>query len=152
MKKAPDATQLLTSLITINTRRFERYKNAADQIKDVNGKLIFMNYAVQAQGFITNLNRWLPVYGMRYSDNSSNLIKSWNRLRGVLLIGGKKYLLGHCEFIEQQALKVYKDALNEDVLLSGTVADLQKHIEQLEAARLAMKSLKERSTQPLQAA
>ncbi len=153
MKKSPNAINILSSLISANTKRYERYTTAADGIKEVNGKLVLINHAVQAQEFIAKLNKWLAAYDANYGEaNKGNSAKSWSGLKRIFQLRGKKFILGHCEFVEQETLNIYRAALVENVLLSATVIDLQKQIDELEEARLTLKALKESSFFPLQVA
>lgn len=153
MKITANPATILSTLVEANTKRFERYKSAADQMKEIDGKLFFMNYAVQSQEFITNLKKWLQAYGSSYTDQDRGIfIKSWKGLRQVLLLSGRKFLLGYCEFIELQSLKVYKQALTENVLPEAIVSDIKKQLSELEEAHLTMKSLRADSSQRMQVA
>jgi uncharacterized protein (TIGR02284 family) len=150
MKKNPDAIATLNALIAVNTKRFERYKHAADRMKDMNKKLLFMNYAVQSQEFINNLNKWLIAYGtvsVSLSGHLSNnfLEKTWTGLRGMLAISEKKFLLHDCESVERESIKIYKNALQEAsiTLPSATLADIERQAKELELAFSMLKSLRD---------
>jgi uncharacterized protein (TIGR02284 family) len=154
-----DAITTLNTLVNINTKRFERYKYAAEHMKDINRKLLFMNYAVQSQEFINNLNKWLIAYGnvsVSFSENTgSNLfVKTWTGLKGFLSINERKYILTSCEVIERESIKAYKTVLQEAVLTlpSATLADIQRQSKELEGAYSMMKSLKENTAMEFQIA
>lgn len=153
MKNTANPATILSTLVAANTKRFERYKSAADQIKEINGKLFFMNYAVQSQEFISSLNKWLQAYGTSYTEQEQGVLKKlWVGLRQVLLLSGRKFLLGYCELIERQSLNVYRTALTENVLPEAIVIDIKKQLSELEEAHLTMKSLRADSSQRMQVA
>jgi uncharacterized protein (TIGR02284 family) len=154
-----DAITTLNTLVNVNTKRFERYKYAAEHMKDINRKLLFMNYAIQSQEFINNLNKWLIAYGnvsFSFSDYAEgNLFtKTWTGIKGFLSMDEKKYILSNCEVIERESIKIYKNALREGALTlpSATMIDLQRQAKELEEAYSMMKSLKENSAMEFQIA
>jgi uncharacterized protein (TIGR02284 family) len=160
MRQNPDAITILHTLVHVNTKRFERYKYAAGQMKDINRKLLFMNYAVQSQEFINNLNKWLIAYGnvsVSLSESNSNynfLVRTWTGLKGILSLDEKKYIVSNCEFVERESIKAYKNALQEAVLTlpAATLADIQRQSKELEGAYSMIKSLKENNALDLQVA
>src|SRR5438046_2464930 len=113
MNSALKVITTLNSLITVNNKRFERYTRAADQTRDINTKLLFMKYAVQAKAFNNKLNRWLIAYGtVMENPNEINLFaKSLIGLREAFSFTGRKYLLNECAFLEREAIKSYSVAL-----------------------------------------
>jgi uncharacterized protein (TIGR02284 family) len=159
MRKNSDAIATLNTLVMVNTRRFERYKHAAERMKDINRKLLFMNYAIQSQEFINNLNKWLIAYGnvsISLSDNMGNnlFIKTWTGLKGMLSLDERKYIVSNCEIVERESIKIYKNALQEAIITlpAATIADIQKQSRELEEAYSMMKSLKENSAMEFQIA
>jgi uncharacterized protein (TIGR02284 family) len=154
-----DAITTLNTLVNVNTKRFERYKYAAEHMKDINRKLLFMNYAIQSQEFINNLNKWLIAYGnvsVTFSDYTEGnfFTKTWTGIKGFLSIDEKKYILNNCEVIERESIKIYKAALQGAALTlpSATLADIQRQIKELEGAYSMMKSLKENESLEFQIA
>lgn len=159
MKKNPDAVASLNTLIAVNTKRFERYKHAADRSKDINRKLMLMNYAVQSQEFIANLNKWLIAYGTVSPSIIGNtgdgfLSRTWTGLREKLALSEKKFLLHDCEMVERESIKVYKSMLREIsvVLPSAMLNDLKKQMKELEHAQALLKSAREMRAMELQVA
>lgn len=159
MKKNPDAIASLNTLIAVNTRRFERYKHAADRTKDINRKLMLMNYAVQSQEFIANLNKWLIAYGTVSPSigghiSDSFLSRTWTGLREKLALSERKFLLHDCEMVERESIKIYKNILREVSLElpSAMLNDLQKQTKELEHAQALLKSVREMRAMELQVA
>jgi uncharacterized protein (TIGR02284 family) len=159
MRQNLDAIATLNALVNVNTKRFARYKYAAERMKDINRKLLFMNYAIQSQEFINNLNKWLIAYGnvsFSLADNqlSSFLTKTWTSLKGLLSMDERKYIVGNCEVVERESIKVYKAALEDAILIlpSAALADIQRHSKELKEAYSTMKSLKENAAMEFQIA
>jgi uncharacterized protein (TIGR02284 family) len=158
MKKNPDAIASLNTLIAVNTKRFERYKHAAERSKDINRKLMLMNYAVQSQEFIANLNKWLIAYGTVSSFTGQTgdgfLSRTWTGLREKLALSEKKFLLHDCEMVERESTRVYKNILREVsvVLPSAMLNDLKKQMKELEHAQALLKSAREMREMELQVA
>jgi hypothetical protein len=80
------------------------------------------------------------------------LSKTWMGLKQIIFLGGRKFLLSYCEFIERQSLKVYELALAENVLPDAAVIDIKKQIDEMKEAHQSMKSFRARSVQDLQVA
>jgi uncharacterized protein (TIGR02284 family) len=159
MKKNPDAIVSLNALIAVNAKRFERYKHAADRIKDITRKLMLMNYAVQSQEFIANLNKWLIAYGTVSVSvgqvNDGFLSRTWTGLREKLALSERKFLLHDCEVAERESIKVYKSILREIsiTLPSAVLNDIQRQMKELEHAHALLKSMRDmRAVEQLQVA
>jgi uncharacterized protein (TIGR02284 family) len=158
MKKNLDAITSLNTLIAVNTKRFERYKHAADRTNDINRKLILMNYAVQSQEFIANLNKWMIAYGTISASitgaGDGFLSRTWTGLREKLALSEKKFLLHDCEMVERDSVKVYRNVLREVsiVLPSAMLNDIQKQMRELEHAQALLKSMRGARSIELQAA
>jgi uncharacterized protein (TIGR02284 family) len=154
MKNVSGAVATLTSLVHINTRRLLQYKKAADKAKDIEMKIFFMRYAVQAQGFISLLNRWIMEYGgMPVTPEETNLITTWNRIKDTLTSDAQNILLNRCESLEQEALRMYNTILVLTILPSAAFRDVQNQANELiEACRIIREVQTSRSLTGLQLA
>lgn len=137
----------LVSLVQLNNKRLIHYKKSADKAKEIELKLLFMRYAVQSQGFMNKLNRWIidlggaPVSG----EQESNLMLTWNRIRESLSSDSSiNLLLQRSELLEQEALKIYNTVLSLSILPGSTLQDLQKQASEFEVTMLTMKGLQEK--------
>lgn len=136
----------LVSLVQVNNKRLIHYKKSADRAKEIELKLLFMRYAVQSQGFMNKLNRWIidlggsPVSG----DQESNLMLTWNKIRESLSSDSVNLLLQKSELLEQETLKIYNTVLTLSILPGLVLQDLQKHAAEFEITMLTMKGLQEK--------
>src|SRR5882724_4733648 len=99
MKAVSSVSFVLTNLIDVNNQRVNLYKSLVDQSNDLQLKLLFMQYAIQAQTFVATLNKWGSVYGAETHPNKRRYIFNDVRqlLNGLFGMGGRKVLLNQCE-------------------------------------------------------
>jgi uncharacterized protein (TIGR02284 family) len=147
MKNVSGAVATLASLVQINNRRLSQYKKVADKAKDIEMKLLFMRYAVQAQGFMNLLNRWIIEYGgMPASElEETNLMATWNRIKDTLTSDAQNILLNRCEALELEALRIYRTIVALTILPSPALRDVQNQADELGEACRIMKDLQTRS-------
>src|SRR4051812_19388898 len=110
MKPVSGVSFVLTTLIDINNQRVTLYKSLVDQANDMELKLLFMQYAIQAQTFMATLNKCGFAYGAEtHIKNNRHIFDDVkNLLKGLFSGGRHKLLLNQCETMEQKALKVYR--------------------------------------------
>jgi uncharacterized protein (TIGR02284 family) len=145
MKNISGAIATLTSLVQINNKRLMHYKRSADKAKEIELKLLFMRYAVQSQGFMNKLNRWIMENGgsPTAGEAESNLMITWNRIKESLSPDTANLLLSRCELLEQETLRIYQTVLALNILPSSILQDLQKQSTEFEIAMHTMKGLQE---------
>ena len=146
MKNTAGSIATLTSLVQINNKRLIHYKKSADKAREIELKLLFMRYAVQSQGFMNKLNRWIIDFGgvPTSGEQESNLMLTWNRIKDSLTSDTSNILLSRCELLEQDTLKIYQTVLTLSILPGSVLQDLQKHATEFEIAMHTMKGLQER--------
>ena len=154
MKNVSGAVATLASLVQINNRRLSQYKKVADKAKDIEMKLLFMHYAVQAQGFMNLLNRWIMEYGGIPASEleETNLMATWNRIKDTLTSDAQNILLNRCEALELEALRIYKTIVALTILPSPALRDVQNQADELSEACRIMKELQTGSVAGLQVA
>lgn len=144
----------LKYLIQVNQKRAECYKRSADRTDDIELKLLFMKYAIQAQRFINQLNRWIIAYGSvpLYKENTM-LDKAWTGLRDSFALNNRKHLLAHCESVERDCVKKYKAALASSALIASVaIIDIQRQVDEFEEARVTLKDFRESKLEKLRVA
>jgi hypothetical protein len=67
------ATFAFSKLTEINSKRSARYTAAADKVKNIHLKIVFMNYAFQAQQLNADLKRWIMAYGVQTMQSSDSI-------------------------------------------------------------------------------
>jgi uncharacterized protein (TIGR02284 family) len=107
----------LKDLIIINNDRYEGYKTAAEETKNVELKILFTNYSIQSEQFSNELQNLLPDH--KYAPapgetkNSGKLYRIFMDMKASLQNKDPKGILSSCEFGEDEAKKVY-DTILED--------------------------------------
>lgn len=155
MKHASGSLSTIGSLIQINQKRLTHYKRSADKAKEIELKLLFMRYAVQSQGFVNVLSRWMMEYGGRVSSQSDEgaLMSAWARIRETLNPDSRFHLLSRAEIMELEVLKIYKTILSLTILPSPILRDIQSQCEELENTMRVLRSRQqEKVVRGLQAA
>ena len=143
MKTTTGSISTLISLVQINHKRLSLYKKSADKGKDIELKLLFMRYAVQSQGFINALNRWIIESGgspVPLEDESS-LLHTWSRIKESLTSDSRNMLLHRCELCEEEMLKIYSTVVSLALLPVAIIADLNKQANEIELACYTMKGM-----------
>ena len=127
MKYASGSLATIGSLVQINQRRLTHYKRSADKAKEIDLKLLFMRYAVQSQGFVNVLTRWMMEYGGKLSTqpDEGGLIAAWARIRETLNPDSRVHLLSRAEMMEAEVLKIYNTVLSLTILPSTILRDVQ---------------------------
>lgn len=146
MKNTAGSIATLTSLVQVNNKRLIHYKKSADKAREIELKLLFMRYAVQSQGFMNKLNRWIIDFGgvPTSGEQESNLMLTWNRIKDSLSSDTSNILLSRCESLEHDTLKIYQTVLTLSILPGSVLQDLQKQATEFEIAMHTMKGLQEK--------
>jgi uncharacterized protein (TIGR02284 family) len=146
MKNTTGSIATLSSLVQTNSKRLIHYKRFADKAKEIELKLLFMRYAVQSQGFMNKLNRWIMEYGASPTsgEQESNLMLTWTRIKESLTPDSTAVLLQRCEMLEQENLRIYQTVATLNILPGPVIQDIQKQSTELEIAMHTMKGLREK--------
>jgi uncharacterized protein (TIGR02284 family) len=147
--KNSGAIDTLTSLIQLNYKRLLHYKKSIDKTKDMTVKLFFMRQAVQSQGYVNLLNRWVMAYGGVPTAGSGEpmLMETWSRIMDSLTSDSRNILLNRCEILEQEMVKIYRTVLALSILPAPAWRDVQKQADELEEGLSALKKLNERKSE-----
>lgn len=153
MEDITKATFAFSKLTEINSRRSARYTAAADQVKNIHLKIVFMNYAYQAQQLNADLKRWISAYGARsvhYSE--STLSVAWSKIRDFFSFNSENGIFNACEELEEEALKKYRTALVLSFLPEAALKDVERQLREIQKIKDNLKHMKENHVYELQAA
>ncbi|RAW00120.1 PA2169 family four-helix-bundle protein [Pseudochryseolinea flava] len=154
MKQTSGSLSTIGSLVQINHKRLAHYKRSADKAKEIELKLLFMRYAVQSQGFVNVLSRWMMEYGGKVAQQEEGgLASAWSRIRETLNSDSRNHLLSRAEMMESEVLRIYKTILSLTILPSPVLRDIQSQYDELEnTARVLKSRQQEKIVRGLQAA
>ncbi|MBA4145373.1 MAG: hypothetical protein C0523_06400 [Cytophaga sp.] len=133
----PRAVFAINTLIDSNNERFQFYKEAASSARDMELKLLFMKYAIQAQSFTTYLNSWLSAYGAVYTPATARTLsfsKLWNQLKRSIALDERQLALKECEQLERNTLKKYQTSLAMSFFPAEAETDIKKQLNELQTA------------------
>lgn len=142
----------LNKMVNVNAKRSTRYKSLSDSSRELEMKLFFMQYAVQAETFTATLNKWRHAYGAATHtiNKESFLDNTVTQLK--MMMGGRGFLLKDCEKMEYNALKIYKVAIALSFLPNSTINDIVMQSRELEKVQYTLKALRENGAHQWQAA
>lgn len=147
------ATFAFSKLTEINNRRSSRYTAAADRVKNIHLKIVFMNYAYQAQQLNADLRRWILAYGVQTIQNGESMFTSaFDKIRGFFTFNSQDGVFSACEELEEEALKKYRTALILSFLPDAALKDVERQFREIQKIKDNLRSMKENHVYELQAA
>jgi uncharacterized protein (TIGR02284 family) len=153
MEDVNKATFAFSRLTEINSKRSARYTAAAEKVKNIHLKIIFMNYAFQAQQLNVDLKRWVMAYGIQPMKNNDNMFgTAWNRMRDLFSLSNENSVFSACEQLEEEALKNYKTALFMSFLPDAALKDVERQFKEIQKIKDNLSSMKQNHVYELQAA
>lgn len=153
MEDITKASFAFSRLTEINSKRSARYTAAADRVKNIHLKIVFMNYAFQAQQLNADLKRWIMAYGVHtYHNSESFLTSAWSKVRQLVSFGSENSVFSACEQLEEEALKNYKTALILSFLPDAAMKDIERQFREIQKIKNNLKHMKENHVYELQAA
>jgi uncharacterized protein (TIGR02284 family) len=140
----------LKELIIINNDRYEGYKTAAEETKDMDLKALFQSYSAQSNQFSEELRDIMPDY--KYSPDedetktSGKLYRVFMDMKAALEGKDRKGILASCEFGEDEAKKTYDEILEHpEELNHETLVVVRKQQIELQKAHDKIKSMRDRA-------
>lgn len=153
MEDITKAMFAFSKLTEINSRRSARYTAAADQVKNIHLKIVFMNYAYQAQQLNADLRRWITAYGVRTEQSTESALSvTWSRIRDFFSFNSENGVFNSCEELEDEALKKYKTALVLSFLPEAALKDVEKQFKEIQKIKDNLSNMKQNHVYELQAA
>jgi len=150
----PRTISAITSLMALNNKRFSYYTKVAGKSKQIELKLLFMKYAIQAQTFNAYLNRWLNAYGITYfsTREKSLFVKFWNKIKSACTLDVRNFFLNESDYLEQEAMKKYTSILASSFFPEQAASDIKKQMNEMEALYQNLKELRMNQPGQLQVA
>lgn len=142
-----------SKLTEINSRRSARYTAAADKVKNIHLKIVFMNYAFQAQQLNADLKRWVVAYGIQTIKNSDSFFSArWSRVKDMFSFNTENGVFSACEELEEEALKNYRTALILSFLPDAALKDVERQFREIQKIKDNLRNMKQNHVYELQAA
>lgn len=147
------ATFAFSKLTEINSKRSARYTASADKVKNIHLKIVFMNYAFQAQQLNADLKRWVMAYGIQTMKNSDSFLgTSWSKVKELFSLNTENAVFTACEEVEEEALKSYRTALILSFLPDAALRDVERQFREIQKIKDNLKNMKQNHVYELQAA
>lgn len=153
MEDFTKATFAFSRLTEINSKRSARYTAAAEKVKNIHLKIVFMNYAFQAQQLNADLKRWIMAYGIQTMKNNNSMLgTAWNKMRDMFILSTENSVFSACEQLEEEALKNYKTALILSFLPDAALKDVERQFKEIQKIKDNLRNMKQNHVYELQAA
>lgn len=153
MEDITKVTFAFSKLTEINSKRSARYTAAADKVKNIHLKIVFMNYAFQAQQLNADLKRWITAYGVQTMQNSESIFNTaWAKLKDMLSFNTENGVFSACEEIEEEALKNYRTTLILSFLPDAVLKDIERQFREIQKIKDNLRNMKQNHVYELQAA
>jgi uncharacterized protein (TIGR02284 family) len=136
---------LLSSLIETCQDGQEGYQHAADQVKNIELKLLFSGLASQRRHFIAELQSLERTLGKTPAEEGSGagaLHRGWMDLKAALTGGDEHALLAECERGEDAAISEYREALTHDEAPAKIRSVIQQQYSLLRSAHDRVRSMR----------
>ena len=153
MEEITKATFAFSKLTEINSKRSARYTAAAEKVKNIHLKIVFMNYAFQAQQLNADLKRWIMAYGIQTVKNSDSFLSmGWTKVKDMFSFNTENGVFSACEELEEEALKNYRTALILSFLPEAALKDVERQIREIQKIKDNLRNMKQNHIYELQAA
>jgi len=120
METIDKTTDVLNDLLRINNDRIEGYNRAIDDAEDLDLKALFKKMVDESRIYANRLTDLIRNYGgdpdVQSTTSSGKLYRLWMDVKSTVTGKDRQSILSSCEFGEDAAQKVYRDALvSEDI-------------------------------------
>ncbi len=109
---------VLNSLIVINNDRIEGYETASEGTEEHDLKTLFARFTATSQKCKQELVREVTTMGGEVAEGtkvSGKFFRAWMDVKAALTGKDREAILNSCEYGEDEALKTYNDALENDL-------------------------------------
>ena len=134
----------LNHLISIANDGKFGYETAAEDVKDVTLKQLFMQYSAEREAYAEELKSRVASLGGSPDEGGGPLgalHRTWIDLKSTLTSGDREAILKACVTGEEAAVKAYKEALDEDYINSNIWQIITTQLSSVEAALNSIRSL-----------
>jgi|SRR6185312_1866610 len=140
----------LKKLIIINNDRYEGYKTASEETRDMDLKALFTSHSIQSEQFSNELqnllpdHKYAPVHGE--TKTSGKLYRAFMDVKAALQNKDRKGILSSCEFGEDEAKKTYDTILEDREEMEYDLLEIIRHQRfSLQNAHDKIKSLRDQA-------
>src|SRR5690606_32195771 len=112
------AIDVLNSLIVINNDRIEGYETASEETDEMDLKSLFSRFISTSQKCKQELVNEVVAQGGEVADGTKvtgKFFRAWMDVKAALTGKDRKAILNSCEYGEDEALKTYKDAIENNI-------------------------------------
>lgn len=125
-----NSISVLNDLIVINNDRVEGYQTATNETDDVNLKSLFSRFEATSQNNLSELRAEVRRLGGEVEEGTrttGKFFRVWMDVKAALSGNDRGTILNSCEFGEDKALEVYKEAFeNRAEFTDEQIALIQK--------------------------
>jgi uncharacterized protein (TIGR02284 family) len=151
-KDIPRVVFSLSLLIQANNKRASYYRAAASRTSNLEMQSLFVNFAEQSEGFVSDLTRWVKAYGATPAPvKRTAAVVAWEKLKNILTLNTHENLPASSGVMEEDTLKVYRTALALSFLPGAAIRDVREHVHQFERARKRFMNVRSGMFQPTSA-
>lgn len=139
------ATAVIKDLIITNNDRYEGYKTAAEEAKDLDLKTMFTRFSNQSNQFGSELKRYITLDESPQDETSASgkVYRAWMDVKAAVSTNDRKAVLSSCEFGEDVALSAYKSALEENEVSAEISMLIRKQKEEILQAHNTVKAMRD---------
>lgn len=139
------ATEALLKEIVETLKDGEKgYSEALTDVEDQDLKEVFKKYAVQRDGYLTELEDQMHKLNLKAEEQSSitgTVHRAFINLKAAITSKSRESILNECERGEDYAVKAYQTALKAEGLPGQLQTILEKQYQGIQAAQTEIKSL-----------
>lgn len=143
------ATQaLLQELLETLKDGEQGYATATTDVEDQDLKQVFKKYAVQRDGYLTELEDQMHQLNLKAEEQSSitgTVHRAFINLKAAITSKSRESILNECERGEEYAVKAYQTALKAEGLPTQLKTIIEKQYQGVQAALSEIKSLRDAS-------
>lgn len=143
MKTQHEVISNINHIIEVLNERVLGYKKGADNVEDPTLKSIFNKYALQAENFIRDLEKFSDKTAEELGTRpQGDAWRIWMDIKSALTSGGRDAMLGACITGEEAAIRNYEDVIEDEDLPVDIGNKLKRQLEEINMAYNHIKSLK----------
>lgn len=137
-------SKLLNNLLTTNRDAAEGYISACDNVKDIELKRTFLDYAQKRENFVQELKTEIDALGGAYEDKSSILAvahRIWIGIKGSLTGSDIPSIVKECLRGEEASLADYDLASANAYIAESTKGLIERHRQTIQESISTLKKL-----------
>lgn len=140
------SVKALNALVVINNDRIEGYERAAKETEDADLKELFTSMANDSHKHKAELLAEVVGFDGEPAEGttaSGKIYRAWMDVKAALSGKDRKAILASCEFGEDAALEVYKEALESDELPATSRSMVSKQRDLIQSSHNKIKAMRD---------